>query len=67
MSIIIIGAGEVGYHLARRLSQEKQNVVIIDRDPEKIRRVQNTLDVQAIQGSGGSVGVLKQPEFPRPP
>jgi len=60
MSIIIIGAGEVGYHLARRLSQEKQNVVIIDRDPEKIRRVQNTLDVQAIQGSGGSVGVLKQ-------
>jgi trk system potassium uptake protein TrkA len=60
MSIIIIGAGEVGYHLARRLSHEKQDVVIIDRDPEKIRRVQNTLDVQAIQGSGGSVGVLKE-------
>jgi trk system potassium uptake protein len=60
MSIIIIGAGEVGYHLARRLSQEKQDVVIIDRDPDKIRRVQNTLDVQAIHGSGGSVGVLKE-------
>ena len=52
MSIIIIGAGEVGYHLAYRLSQEKKDVVVIDRDLEKIRRVQNTLDVQAIQGSG---------------
>jgi trk system potassium uptake protein TrkA len=60
MSIIIIGAGEVGYHLAYRLTQEKQDVVIIDRDVEKIRRVQNTLDVQAIQGSGGSFSVLRQ-------
>lgn len=60
MSIIIIGAGEVGYHLAQRLSQEKQDVVVIDRDPEKIRRVQNSLDVQAIHGSGGSISLLRQ-------
>jgi trk system potassium uptake protein TrkA len=60
MSIIIIGAGEVGYHLAHRLSQEKNEVVVIDRDLEKIRRVQNTLDVQAIHGSGGSISVLRQ-------
>lgn len=60
MSIIIIGAGEVGYHLAQRLSQEKQDVVIIDRDPEKIRRIQNSLDVQAIHGSGGSISLLRQ-------
>ncbi len=60
MSIIIIGAGEVGYHLAQRLSQEKQDVVVIDRDPEKIRRIQNNLDVQAIHGSGGSISLLRQ-------
>jgi len=60
MSIIIIGAGEVGYHLAHRLSQEKKDVVIIDRDPDKVRRVQNTLDVQVIHGSGASMSVLRQ-------
>jgi len=60
MSIIIIGAGEVGYNLASRLSQEKKDVVVIDRDMEKIRRVQNTLDVQAIHGSGGSISLLRQ-------
>lgn len=60
MSIIIIGAGEVGYHLASRLSKENQDVVIIDRDLEKVRRVQNTLDVQAIHGSGSSISVLRQ-------
>ena len=60
MSIIIIGAGEVGYHLASRLSKENQDVVIIDRDLEKIRRVQNTLDVQAIHGNGSSISVLRQ-------
>lgn len=60
MSIIIIGAGEVGYHLAQRLSREKKDVVVIDRDLEKIRRVQNTLDVQAVHGSGGSISLLRQ-------
>ena len=60
MSIIIIGAGEVGYHLAYRLSKEKKDVVVIDRDLEKIRRVQNTLDVQAIHGSGGSISLLRE-------
>jgi trk system potassium uptake protein len=60
MSIIIIGAGEVGYNLARCLSQEKKDVVVIDRDLEKIRRVQSTLDVQAIHGSGGSLSLLRQ-------
>lgn len=60
MSIIIIGAGEVGYHLAYRLSQEKKDVVVIDRDLDKIRRVQSTLDVQAIHGSGGSISLLRQ-------
>lgn len=60
MSIVIIGAGEMGYHLARRLSYEKRPVVIIDRNPARVNFVQETLDVQALVGRGASPSVLKQ-------
>ena len=60
MSFIIVGAGEVGYHLASRLSQEKMDVVVIEKDEGKVKRVIDTLDVQAIHGSGSSVETLKQ-------
>ena len=60
MNFIIVGAGEVGYHLASRLSQEKMNVVVIEKDKEKVKRVIDTLDVQTIHGSGSSVEILKQ-------
>jgi trk system potassium uptake protein len=59
MKIIIVGAGEVGYHIAERLSQENQDVFVIDRDPEKIRRVTENLDVQALLGPGTSPKLLK--------
>jgi hypothetical protein len=38
------------WHPTSRLSQENLDVVIIDRNPEKVRRVENTLDVQATGG-----------------
>jgi len=60
MSIIIIGAGEVGYNVARRLSRERENIVVIDKDDEKIKRVSETLDVNAIHGSGSSMAVLRK-------
>ncbi|MFA4915746.1 MAG: Trk system potassium transporter TrkA [Syntrophales bacterium] len=59
MKIIIVGAGEVGFHIARRLSQENQNVVLIDKDPQKIKNITENLDVQAIQGGGTSPQVLR--------
>jgi len=58
MKIIIIGAGEVGFHIAQRLSEENQDVVLIEKDPTKIREVQNVIDVQAILGSGTNPSVL---------
>jgi len=58
MKIIIIGAGEVGFHIAQRLSEENQDVVLIEKDPIKIREVQNVIDVQAILGSGTNPSVL---------
>jgi trk system potassium uptake protein TrkA len=59
MRIIIVGAGEVGYHIARTLSDEKQDVVLIDKDPKKIRRISENLDVQPLWGSGTSPQMLR--------
>ncbi|MGQ9508087.1 MAG: Trk system potassium transporter TrkA [Thermodesulfobacteriota bacterium] len=60
MKIIIIGAGEVGFYLAKRLSSEKHDLVLIDIDPDKCARVQETLDVAVIQGNASSQSVLKE-------
>ena len=59
MKVIIVGAGEVGFHIAQRLSEEHQDVVLIDRNPEQIKRVEDNLDVQALPGSGTSPKILK--------
>ncbi len=59
MKIIIVGGGEVGFHIAQRLSAENQDVLLIDKDPEKANRINEELDVQALIGSGTSPGMLK--------
>ena len=60
MKIIIIGAGDVGFNIAQRLSEENHDVVVIEKDPGKINRIQNAIDVQAILGSGTSPSILKE-------
>ena len=59
MKVIIVGAGEVGFHIAQRLSEENHDVVLIDQNPEQIRRVTDNLDVQAFLGSGTNPQILK--------
>ena len=58
MKIIIVGAGEVGFHIAQRLSEEGHDISLIDKDPAQIKRVAENLDVQALLGSGTSPRVL---------
>jgi len=60
LKIIIVGAGEVGYHIASRLVIENKDVVVIDRDSDAIRRVSDNIDVQTINGSGSSPVVLEE-------
>jgi trk system potassium uptake protein TrkA len=60
VKIIIIGAGEVGCNLAKKLSKEGHDVVVVDHNPEKVRTIDETLDVKALLGKGSSPGVLKQ-------
>ena len=52
MKIVIVGAGEVGFHIASRLAFENKDVVVIDKDENALRRVSENLDVQVIRGSG---------------
>ncbi|EGY27441.1 trkA-C domain protein, partial [Desulfovibrio sp. A2] len=60
LKIVIIGAGEVGFHIAGRLSRENKQVVVIDQNPEALRRVTDAMDVQAVLGSGSSPSVLSE-------
>ncbi len=56
--IIVIGAGEVGFRIAQRLSTESRQVVVVDRDPERLAHIHNALDVQVLQGSGANPATL---------
>jgi len=58
VKIIIIGGGEVGFHLGKMLSREHHQVVMIEPNREKINRLESALDVLVIEGSGSSVQTL---------
>ena len=60
MKIVIVGAGEVGFHIASHLTLENKEVVVIDKNADAIRRVSDNLDVQVVQGSGSSPVVLEE-------
>lgn len=60
MKVVIVGAGEVGHHIATFLSREKIDVVVIDSSKENLRRISNELDVATIEGHGGSPAVLRE-------
>lgn len=57
---LVVGAGEVGHHLARVLAEQKDDVVVIDSDPEKLQAISARLDVGTFQGHGGDFKVLSQ-------
>jgi trk system potassium uptake protein TrkA len=60
LKIIIVGAGEVGFHIASHLALENKDVVVVDKNPEALRRVSDHLDVQVLEGSGSSPVVLQE-------
>jgi trk system potassium uptake protein TrkA len=59
MRIFIVGAGEVGFHIASSLVHEGHDLVIIEKDPDKIGRLQSTLDVMVVQGDGCNPEILR--------
>lgn len=60
MSIIIIGAGQIGQFIASKLSSENKDVIIIEGDEGKIADISEELDVKVINGNGASPIVLRE-------
>ncbi len=58
MKILIAGAGEVGYHLARLLTKESHSIVLIDTRAKILSRADNEMDLLTIQGNAYSLSVL---------
>lgn len=60
MRIIIAGAGEVGFHLAKLLSFESQNITLIDPDVESLTYADTHLDIKVLRGDATSISILKE-------
>lgn len=58
MRIIIVGAGKVGYAIAKHLSEDNNDVVVIEEDDTRREIVQNNLDVMTLSGNGASASAL---------
>ena len=59
MKIIIAGAGEVGFHLAKLLSYESQEITLIDTNKESLAYANTHLDIKVIMGDATSIAILK--------
>jgi trk system potassium uptake protein len=60
MRILTLGAGTVGTWIADLLCRYRHDVTVVDTDPEQVKRINNDLDVRAIQGSASQSSVLFQ-------
>jgi trk system potassium uptake protein TrkA len=60
MKIIIAGAGEVGFHLAKLLSYESQEITLIDTKKESLAYAGEHLDIKTIKGDATSIAILKE-------
>ena len=58
MKVIICGAGQVGWQIARHLSGERNDVTIVDQDQELVRRATDSLDVQGVAGFASYPDIL---------
>ncbi|MGB0887431.1 MAG: Trk system potassium transporter TrkA [Vicingaceae bacterium] len=60
MRIVIAGAGEVGFHLAKMMSNESQNIYIIDDNEDRLNYVQSQIDVFGVVGNAKNINILKE-------
>lgn len=59
VQIVVVGAGEVGGNIARSLAED-HDVVVVDRDPERVEALTYSADVLAVEGDGGNLEVLRE-------
>ena len=62
MKILIAGAGEVGFHLAKLLSYEAQDITLIDTHKESLAYADSHLDIRVLRGDATSISLLQEAE-----
>lgn len=63
MNIVIVGAGEIGRHLASRLSQEAHNISVIEADEKLAEDLDSSIDAKVVRGDGTSVEALAESDI----
>lgn len=63
MKIVIAGAGEVGFHLAKLLSEGSQDIILIDKDKARLEYAQHHLDVLTVKGDATSIFTMKRADI----
>lgn len=58
MRIVLVGAGEVGYSVAKNLSADGHNIIIVEEDEERAAQADASLDVMVVRGNGARPSVL---------
>lgn len=59
MKILIVGAGAVGFNLAKQLSNEGHDISVVEHNPVLVREMNEKLDVFVVEGNGTSPSVLE--------
>lgn len=54
MKVVIVGAGEVGTHLAKMLSKENHDIVLMDEDANKLYHISSQVDLLTVTGMANS-------------
>ena len=60
MRIVIAGAGEVGSHLAKMLSNESNDITVIDSDQGRLDSLSAIADIVTVNGNSSEIGVLRE-------
>ncbi len=60
MKIVVAGAGEVGFHIAEHLIKEGKDVVLIERDPDRVKFASSHLDCLVVHGEATNLETLRQ-------
>jgi len=60
MNVVILGAGRVGFRLAKQLIEEDKNIVLIEKDPEKARQAADLLDCLVLNEAGNNLITLRK-------
>ena len=65
MKIVIVGAGEIGSHLAKMLSHEANDITVIDSDSDRLTHLATLADVATVHGDPSSIRVLREAGVPQ--